>query len=427
MAGWAGRHRRGQQRAGRPAPSCAGLDYDRLRGRAEIELLLPPATFVDVEAALEGAHRAGSPASPRTMGAGLGRPGSPTTSPPGRSSPGWSAWIDRWRRRLEVRLRLECFAAAGLGLGGPALAQAEERARMLTDAPTARRLPDPHGDAGRARQRRRGAARLRAATGPAARGARGRPWPPSRPSTGGCCGSAGSWNASQSSSAWASRSSQVTLPTSSGWSRPMWSRALLQSSSSSSPTIAYPHMQMILSAMATSASRPHDPGAGSTCPERHALPSRRRGAGGPGAHRLRRAEPEPGPGTALAPQRHPTPTRCRCWCSPAPTGFRHASIDDGVAAVRKLGAGQRLHRGGGRRPGADRGGHPGAVRVVVFLSTTGDPLDQQQAALRQWVEGGGGWVGVHAAADAFYGWPWYGELVGAWFKRHRPSSGRPSA
>ena len=34
----------------------------------------------------------------------------------------------------DVRLRgLECFAAAGLGLGGPALAQAEERARMLTE------------------------------------------------------------------------------------------------------------------------------------------------------------------------------------------------------------------------------------------------------------------------------------------------------
>ena len=44
-------------------------------------------------------------------------------------------WIDEWRRRLEeVRLRgLECFAAASLGLGGPALAQAEERARMLTE------------------------------------------------------------------------------------------------------------------------------------------------------------------------------------------------------------------------------------------------------------------------------------------------------
>ena len=36
------------------------LGADRLHGRTEIELLLPPATFVDVEAALEGAHRAES-------------------------------------------------------------------------------------------------------------------------------------------------------------------------------------------------------------------------------------------------------------------------------------------------------------------------------------------------------------------------------
>ena len=35
-----------------------GLGADRLRGRTELELLLPPATFVDAEAALEGAHRA---------------------------------------------------------------------------------------------------------------------------------------------------------------------------------------------------------------------------------------------------------------------------------------------------------------------------------------------------------------------------------
>jgi hypothetical protein len=37
--------------------NCLG---DRLRGRTEVELLLPPAIFVDVEAALEGAHRAES-------------------------------------------------------------------------------------------------------------------------------------------------------------------------------------------------------------------------------------------------------------------------------------------------------------------------------------------------------------------------------
>jgi hypothetical protein len=35
-----------------------GLGADRLQGRAEVELLLSPAALVDVEAALEGAHRA---------------------------------------------------------------------------------------------------------------------------------------------------------------------------------------------------------------------------------------------------------------------------------------------------------------------------------------------------------------------------------
>src|SRR5438132_444107 len=34
-----------------------GLGAEHLRGRTEIELLLPPTIFVDAEAALEGAHR----------------------------------------------------------------------------------------------------------------------------------------------------------------------------------------------------------------------------------------------------------------------------------------------------------------------------------------------------------------------------------
>jgi SARP family transcriptional regulator, regulator of embCAB operon len=38
--------------------SCLGAEH--LRGRTGVELLLPPATFVDVEAALDGAHRAES-------------------------------------------------------------------------------------------------------------------------------------------------------------------------------------------------------------------------------------------------------------------------------------------------------------------------------------------------------------------------------
>lgn len=59
------------------------------------------------------------------------------------------------------------------------------------------------------------------------------------------------------------------------------------------------------------------------------------------------------------------------------------------------------------------------IEVVVFLSTTGDVLDgDAEEALRSWVEGGGGWVGVHAALDTEYEWPWYETLVGARFSRH---------
>jgi SARP family transcriptional regulator, regulator of embCAB operon len=113
-----------------------GLGADRLRGRAEIELLLPPATFVDVEAALEGAHRAESRIAEGRWAQAWGPAGIAYHVATRPFLTGLEAsWIDRWRRRLEeVRLRgLECFAAAGLGLGGPALAQAEERARMLTE------------------------------------------------------------------------------------------------------------------------------------------------------------------------------------------------------------------------------------------------------------------------------------------------------
>lgn len=112
------------------------LGATQLGGRSSIELLLPQATFVDVEAAMEGAHRAESSIAEGRWAQAWGPAGIAYhvgTRPflAGLEAP----WIEDWRRRLaEVRLRgLECFAAAGLGLGGPGLAQAEERARLLTE------------------------------------------------------------------------------------------------------------------------------------------------------------------------------------------------------------------------------------------------------------------------------------------------------
>jgi len=58
---------------------------------------------------------------------------------------------------------------------------------------------------------------------------------------------------------------------------------------------------------------------------------------------------------------------------------------------------------------------------VVFLNATGDMLDaSQEAALRGFIEGGGGWLGIHAAGDGSHaGWRWYVEtFIGADYDAH---------
>ena len=101
-------------------------------------------------------------------------------------------------------------------------------------------------------------------------------------------------------------------------------------------------------------------------------------------------------------------------------GFRHASIPDGIAAVRELGAG-RWETDATEDPSAFADDSLRRYRAVVFLSTTGDVLDaSQEAAFERYVRAGGGFAGIHAATDTEYGWPWFGKLVGARFATHPP-------
>jgi len=121
------------------------------------------------------------------------------------------------------------------------------------------------------------------------------------------------------------------------------------------------------------------------------------------------------------PRRPPAPAAraARVLVLSKTAGFRHASIPAGVAAVRRLGEAHGFVVEATEDAGRISDGGLAPYRAVVFLSTTGDFLDSaEQAALQRFVERGGGWVGVHAAADAEVGWPWYGGLVGAWFARH---------
>ncbi len=100
-------------------------------------------------------------------------------------------------------------------------------------------------------------------------------------------------------------------------------------------------------------------------------------------------------------------------------GFRHDSIPAGIAMFQELGPKEGFTVDATEDDTVFNDTNLKKYDAVVFLSTTGDVLnDAEQTSLQKFVEGGKGWLGIHAAADTEYDWPWYGTLVGAWFKSH---------
>ncbi|MET8041303.1 ThuA domain-containing protein [Micromonospora sp. NPDC005215] len=100
-------------------------------------------------------------------------------------------------------------------------------------------------------------------------------------------------------------------------------------------------------------------------------------------------------------------------------GFRHSAIPNGIAAIQQLGSANGFTVTATEDSGQFTTSNLAQYQAVVFMSTTGDVLNSsQQTAFESYIAAGGGYVGVHAAADTEYSWPWYGQLVGAWFDSH---------
>ncbi|MXV17655.1 ThuA domain-containing protein [Hufsiella ginkgonis] len=100
-------------------------------------------------------------------------------------------------------------------------------------------------------------------------------------------------------------------------------------------------------------------------------------------------------------------------------GFHHNSIKPGVIAIRKLGAENKFEVDTTTDAKNINTGNLKQYKAVIFLSTTGDILnDEQQAAFENYIRSGGNFVGVHAATDCEYKWQWYGNLVGGYFASH---------
>lgn len=100
-------------------------------------------------------------------------------------------------------------------------------------------------------------------------------------------------------------------------------------------------------------------------------------------------------------------------------GFHHNSIPVGIEAIRKIGAANGFAVDTTTNAALFTRENLTPYKALVFLSTTGDLLDAtQEGALQSYVESGGGLIGVHAATDAEYNWPWYGKTMGGYFESH---------
>ena len=103
-------------------------------------------------------------------------------------------------------------------------------------------------------------------------------------------------------------------------------------------------------------------------------------------------------------------------------GWHHNSINAGVTAIQALG---QLHdfnvfwTEDANRVFNDK--ELAKYKVVIFLLTSGDVLnDEQQASMEKFIRAGGGFVGIHSASDTEYNWPWYTKMVGHMFHIHPP-------
>jgi uncharacterized protein len=100
-------------------------------------------------------------------------------------------------------------------------------------------------------------------------------------------------------------------------------------------------------------------------------------------------------------------------------GYRHESIETGIAAIKKLGAENNFDTDATEDSAYLSDANLKKYKTIIFLSTTGTILGkEQELALQNYIHAGGGFVGIHAATDCEYEWDWYDKMIGANFLSH---------
>lgn len=104
------------------------------------------------------------------------------------------------------------------------------------------------------------------------------------------------------------------------------------------------------------------------------------------------------------------------------SGYRHESISSGLKMLYDLSKKQNWVITATENGSLFNEDVLQNIDVIVFLNPTGDALNEdQQSAFEKFAKSKKGIVGIHAAADFEYEWPFYGNIVGAYFRTHPPA------
>jgi PKD repeat protein/glucose/arabinose dehydrogenase/type 1 glutamine amidotransferase len=117
--------------------------------------------------------------------------------------------------------------------------------------------------------------------------------------------------------------------------------------------------------------------------------------------------------TTTAQQNDRRPPSFRVLVFTKTDGVRRPSIQDGVQTIRELAQDNGFTVTVTQDSTAFTATNLARFRAVVFLNTTGNVLNPtQESAFEGYIRAGGGYVGVHAAAETEPDWPFYQDLVG---------------
>ena len=99
--------------------------------------------------------------------------------------------------------------------------------------------------------------------------------------------------------------------------------------------------------------------------------------------------------------------------------YHHKSVTSAVPAVQTLARKHHFSIDWHENPALINAQNLEQYDVIVFMLTDGDILNEEQKqAMKQFVQSGKGFVGIHSASNTENNWDWYTRMVGRTFHIH---------